>query len=99
MLFRELLELPVGYQVLEELKITKTVPGVVESLKHGPHFIRWADGFVTFPFGWIQDCDEYIATRTEAQPSRCTRIHLGFDCEKERDESTVSRDRVEAESE
>ena len=44
MLVKELLELPVGSQVLEELKITKTMPGVVESLKHGPHFIRWADG-------------------------------------------------------
>ena len=68
MLVEELLELPVGTQVVGALQVTKTVPGVVESMKHGPHFIRWADGYVTFPFGWIRDCDEYIAARTEANP-------------------------------
>jgi hypothetical protein len=99
MLVEELLELPVGTQVVGELQITKTVPGVVESMKHGPHFIRWADGFVTFPFGWIRDCDEYIATRTEVQPSRCARIHLGPEGDKETDGLTASRNPLQAVSE
>lgn len=90
MLVEELLALPVGTQVAGELQNTKIVPGVVETMKDGPHFIRWADGYVTFPFGWVQDYDEYVATRTEIQPSRCTRIHLGFDGENETHESTMN---------
>jgi hypothetical protein len=96
MLVEELLELPVGSQVVGELQITRTVPGVVESMKDGPHFIRWADGYVTFPFGWIRDCDEYIAARTETQPSRCTHIRLGPDGENETDESKVNWDHAQA---
>ena len=92
----ELLALPVGTKVSGELEITKTVPGVVESMKHRPHFIRWADGYVTFPFGWIRDYDEYIAARTEIQPSRCTRIHLGSDCENDTDGSEANRESVQA---
>ena len=84
MLTEELLALPVGTRVVGELPITRAVSGVVESMKDGPHFIRWADGYVTFPFGWIRDYDEYTAARTEIQPSRCTRIRLGSD-----DEETV----------
>ncbi len=99
MLVEELLELPVGTQVVGEVQITKTVPGVVESMKHGPHFIRWADGYVTFPFGWIRDCDEYIAARTEVQPSRSALFHLGFDRDKETDGSTVNRNQLQAVSE
>jgi hypothetical protein len=72
----ELLELPVGAQVLGQLQITKQVSGVVEAMKDGPRFIRWADGYVTFLFGWIRDYDEYVAARTEVQQSRCLRIHL-----------------------
>ncbi len=96
MLIEELLDLPVGTLVVGELPITKTVPGVVESMKNGPHFIRWADGFVTFPFGWIRDYDEYIAARTEIQPSRCARIHLGSGSENEADESTMNREPEQA---
>ncbi len=92
MLIEELLALPIGTPVMGELPIAKTVPGVVESMKNGLHFIRWADGYVTFPFGWIRDYDEYTAARTEIQPSRCTRIHLGSDGEDETDGSTVNRD-------
>lgn len=93
---KELLEHPVGTQVVGELQITKTVRGAVESMKHGPHFIRWADGYVTFPFGWIPDYDEYTAARTEIQPSRCMRIHLGSDAEDETEASTVNRNPVRA---
>jgi hypothetical protein len=88
----ELLKLPVGSRVVGELQITRTVPGVVELMKDGPHFIRWADGHVTFPFGWIRDYDEYIAARTEIQPSRCTRIRLESDGEIKADGSTVNWD-------
>ena len=96
MLIEELLDLPVGTLVVGELPIAKSVPGVVESMQAGPHFIRWADGYVTFPFGWIRDYDEYTAARTEIQPSRCTRIHLGSDGENEADKSTVNREPVQA---
>jgi hypothetical protein len=96
MLIEELLELPVGTQVLGALQITKNVPGTVESMKHGPHFIRWADGYVTFPFGWIRDYDEYVAARTEIQPSRCTRIHLGSDGKNETVGLTVNWDQAQA---
>jgi len=72
----QLRELPVGTRVTGELQFTTKVPGVVESLKDGPNFIRWADGYVTFPFGWVRDYDEYVAARTEVQPSRCSLIHL-----------------------
>src|SRR5579863_9551595 len=77
----ELRELPVGTRVTGELQISSELPGVVESLKHGPHFIRWADGYVTFPFGWVQEYDEYVAARTEIQPARCSRIHFEVDPE------------------
>jgi hypothetical protein len=90
MLTEELLELPVGSLVVGELPSKRTVPGVVKSMHDGPHFIRWADGYVTFPFGWIRDYDEYIAAHTEIQPSRCTRIRLGSDDE-ETVGSTVNR--------
>lgn len=90
MLVEELLELPVGSQVVGELQITKTVPGVVEAMRHGPHFIRWADGYVTFPFGWVRDYDEYTAARTEIQPSRYMRIHLQSEGENETDGTTVN---------
>ncbi len=96
MLIEELLALPVGTPVMGELQITRTVPGVVESMKDGPRFIRWTDGYVTFPFGWIRDYDEYVAARTEVQPSRCTRIHLGYDGENEADESTMNRELEQA---
>ena len=52
--------------------------------------------YVTFPFGWVRDYDEYIAARIEIQPSRCTRIHLGSDNESEAVESTVNRDPEQA---
>ena len=88
MLVEELLALPVGTHVMGGLQTKTTLPGVVKSMKDGPNFIRWSDGYVTFPFGWVRDYDEYIAVRTEIQPSRCTRIHYG---ENETHESTVSR--------
>jgi len=91
MLVEDLRALPVGTQVVGELKVTKTIPGVVESMQYGPHFIRWADGYVTFPFGWVQDYDEYVAARTEIQPSRCTHIHFETDQEDEMSESTLNR--------
>jgi hypothetical protein len=87
MLVEELLALPVGTEVIGELPMSKTVPGVVDTMKDGPNFIRWADGYVTFPFGWIRDFDEYIAERTEIQPSRCARIHFEAESKKETNES------------
>jgi hypothetical protein len=89
MLIEELPALPVGTQVWGDLDITGTIPGVVQSRKDGSHFIRWADGYVTFPFGWIRDYDEYVAARTEIQPSRCARIRLGSDAENETDGARV----------
>jgi len=91
MLVEDLRALPVGTPVVGELKVTKTIPGVVECMQYGPHFIRWADGYVTFPFGWIQDYDEYVAARTEIQPSRCAHIHFETDQENETGESTLNR--------
>ena len=96
MLVEDLRELPVGTQVVGELKVTRAIPGVVESMKCGPHFIRWADGYVTFPFGWVQDYDEYVAARTEVQPSRCARIHLEPDRENEMSESTPNPETEQA---
>lgn len=96
MFVEDLRALPVGTQVVGELRVTKTIPGVVESMKCGPHFIRWADGYVTFPFGWIQDYDEYVAARTEVQPSRCMRIHLEPDRENETFESTLNQESEQA---
>lgn len=73
----ELLGLSVGTRVLGNVQITKrAIPGIVQCMKDGPRFIRWADGHVTFPFGWVRDYDEYVAARTEIQPSRCSPIHL-----------------------
>ena len=77
MYFEKPLALPVGMPEVGESAIITNVPGVVESVPDGPQFIRWPDGSVTFPFGWIRDNDEYIAPRKEIQPSRCRRIHLG----------------------
>jgi hypothetical protein len=94
MLVEDLRELPVGTQVVGDLKVTRAIPGVVESMKCGPHFIRWADGYVTFPFGWVQDYDEYVAARTEVQPS--TRIHLEPDRENEMSESTPNPETEQA---
>ena len=96
MLIEEMLALPAGTPVVGQLQITRAVPGVVESMKDGPHFIRWADGYVTFPFGWIRDYDEYIAARTEIQPCRSTRIHLGSDSDNETEGSTMNRDSEQA---
>ena len=86
MLIEELRALPSGAHVIGKIEFTKEIPGVVESMKGGPRFIRWADGYVSFPFGWVQDYDEYIAARTEIQPSRYSRFHLDtnivrLDCE------------------
>ncbi|MGA8087474.1 MAG: hypothetical protein WCA10_09220 [Terracidiphilus sp.] len=86
----ELRELPVGTRVTGELQNTRKVPGVVESLKNGPSFIRWADGYVTFPFGWVQDYDEYVAARTELHPARCSRIHFEVDPDPKRLEPHMS---------
>ena len=77
MLPEELRDLPTGSQVIGQIEITKRISGVVEAMKDGPRFIRWADGYVTFPFGWVPAYDEYIAAHTEVQPSRYTRFHLG----------------------
>ena len=76
MLVEELRALPNGAHVIGKIEFTREIPGVVESMKGGPHFIRWADGYVSFPFGWVQEYDEYIAARTEIEPSRYSRIHL-----------------------
>lgn len=90
MQIEELRGLPVGTRVMGELQITRRVPGVVESLKDGPHFIRWADGYVTFPFGWVRDYDEYVAARTELQPSRSSLIHFEIDPDARELESDMS---------
>ncbi len=92
MLPEELRDLPTGSHVIGEIEITKRVLGVVEAMKDGPRFIRWADGYVSFPFGWVPAYDEYIAAHTEIQPSRYTRFHLGTD----RRERTVSLEKEQA---
>lgn len=76
MLAEELRDLPAGAHVIGRVEVTKRVPGVVEAMKDGPRFIRWADGYVSFPFGWVPAYDEYIAAHTEIEPSRYTRFHL-----------------------
>jgi len=65
MMLEHLLELPVGTQVMGEIDVAKAIPGVVELRKDGSHFIRWVDGFVTYPLGRVRDYDEYIAAHTQ----------------------------------
>lgn len=69
-MLEHLLALPVGTHVMGEIDVTTTIPGVVESRKDGSHFIRWADGFVTFPFGRVRGYDEYIAAHTQPTLTR-----------------------------
>jgi hypothetical protein len=70
MLLEHLLALPVGTQVLGDLDVATSVPGVVQSHQDGSHFIQWMDGFVSVPFGQIRDYDEYIAAHTELKPNQ-----------------------------
>lgn len=79
MLVEELSSLPAGAHVIGRIEVTKRVPGVVETMKDGPRFIRWADGCVSFPFGWVPAYDEYIAAHTEIEPSRYSRFHFWTD--------------------
>ena len=90
MLVEELRALPAGAHVIGTIEITKRVPGVVESIKDGPRFIRWADGYVSFPFGWVRDYDEYVAARTEIEPSRYSRLHFENQLGEDKCEPTVS---------
>jgi len=75
----ELRGLPIGTQVLGNVQIGKRITGIVECMKDGPRFIRWVDGHVTFPFGWVREYDEYVAARTEIQPIRCSPVHFEVD--------------------
>jgi hypothetical protein len=79
MLLEHLLALPVGTHVLGDMKVTTTLPGVVEELDDGSHFIRWIDGYVTVPFGKIRDYDEYIAAHTQLITARIGRCHFETD--------------------
>lgn len=79
MLLEHLLALPIGTQVLGDIDVTTTIPGVVESLKDGSHFVRWIDGYVTIPFGRIRDYDEYIAANTQLQPTQYERFDFETD--------------------
>lgn len=92
MLVEKLVALPVGTKVVGQLPATKNVQGVVESMKDGPKFIRWSDGYVTFPFGWVPDFDEYVAARTEIQPSRYMRFQFELQSNDELGKSDVSRE-------
>lgn len=71
MRLKDLLELPVGAHVFGEINAVTAVPGVVESFKDGSRFIRWADGYVTIPFGRVRDYDEFIAAHTQLASPRC----------------------------
>jgi hypothetical protein len=83
MLLEDLLELPVGTDVLGDIDVTTTIPGVVQSLEDGSHFIRWIDGYVTVPLGRIRDYDEYIAAHTQLQRAQYERLNFGTDCTNE----------------
>ena len=76
MLVEDLQALPIGTQVLGDVHVSTKVPGVVASMKNGSHYIRWDDGFVSFPFGSVRDYDEYIAAHTELQPVRYGLSHV-----------------------
>lgn len=69
MLLEDLFALPVGTPVYGEIDGFGIVEGIVDSHPDGARFIRWADGFVTVPFGRVRDVDEYIAASTNLAPA------------------------------
>jgi hypothetical protein len=83
MLLEELLALPVGARVYGFIESVAALPGVVESCHDGAHHIRWADGYVTIPFGRVRDVDEYIAAKTRLAISCCGQELGGIDREGE----------------
>ena len=79
MLLEKLLSLPVGTRVFGEIERPATIPGVVESLGDGAHFIRWEDGYRSTPLGNVREYDEYIAAHTELQANRSPRVERKTD--------------------
>lgn len=72
MLLENLLTLPIGTHVVGQIEAVTNVPGTVEMLQDGSHFIRWADGYATISFGKVRDYDEYIAAHTHLEPRSCS---------------------------
>ena len=89
MLLEDLLSLPVGTRVFGEIEVPTTVLGVVASFGDGSHLIRWDDGYSTVPLGKVREYDEYIATHTELQPTRCLRAEPEAEQHDERAEASA----------
>ena len=71
----DLKALAVGTHVFGNIEIGTRLAGVVESMRNGSHYIRWDDGFASFPFGSVRAYDEYIAAHTELQTAQCGLSH------------------------
>ena len=69
MLLEDLLALPARTQVYGDIENFGMLAGVIESHPDGFRFIRWADGFITIPFGRVREWDEYIAAHTRLTPT------------------------------
>ena len=72
----DLMALAVGTHVVGNIEIGTRLPGVVASMKNGSHYIRWDDGFASFPFGSVRAYDEYIAAHTERRTAQCGLSHF-----------------------
>jgi len=88
MLLEELLALPVGTRVIGDIETVATLPGIVESRGDGSRLIRWADGYITVPFGNVRDADEYIAAHTRLAVRNRERIL----CEADRQAEIADQD-------